>query len=218
MDQQIWMKSEEKWAYILVRRGHEVSRLKVTGNTFTLKKKVKAVLEALEQGQAPADAGAKSVETLDARSIVKASVAPGDSSLTLYGGPDGATELKYATGDENAGEILQTILAKSDRAFQPSQEAITAFEAVVGPAIIGVFAGLFWLGVNQAAGEIASGGHPEAHGRRAWLGRILIWIGGTLGQTGAMALGVALLVLIVGWTAARLIKRPERTVWLPEPA
>lgn len=217
MEQQIWVKSDEKWAYILVLRGHEVSRLKVTGSSFTIKKKVKAVLEALERGEAPADAGAKSVETLDARSIVKASVPPENASLTLYGGPDGATKLEHTSGSDDAGQILQAILAKSDRAFQPSQEALTAFEAVIGPVIIGVIGGFLWLGINQAAGEIAAGGHPEAHGRRAAWGRMLIWAGGMLGQTGAAVLGVALLVLIVGWIAARLIKRPERTVWMPEP-
>ncbi len=33
-----------------------------------------------------------------------------------------------------------------------------------------------------------------------------------------IAVGVALLVLIVGWAARRIIRRPERTVWLPETA
>jgi hypothetical protein len=55
MESQIWLKSEEKWAYILMLRGHEVHRLKVTGNVLTLKRNVKAVLDALEQGTAPSE-------------------------------------------------------------------------------------------------------------------------------------------------------------------
>ena len=191
-------------------------RLKVTGNMLTLKKNLKAVLESLERGTAPADAGAKSVETLDARSIVKAELPPENTSLTLYGGPDGATKLAYTSGADDAGEILKAILARSDRGFQPSQEALTAFEALIGPVIIGAVAGLFWAGLNQAAGQLAAGEELEAHGRRAGLQRIMNLAAEMLGQTGVTVLGVGLLVLIVGWCAARLIKRPERTVWLPE--
>jgi len=183
---------------------------------LTLKKKVKAVLEALEQGTAPADAGAKSVETLDARSIVKAEVPPENTSLTLYGGPDGTTKLSYTSGTDDAGEILKAILAKSERSFQPSQEELTAVEALIGPVIIGVIGGLLWLAVNQAAGELAAGKELVAHGRRAGLQRMLFMVAGLLGQTGSMVLGVGFLVLILGWSAARVIKRPERTVWLPE--
>ncbi len=36
-----------------------------------------------------------------------------------------------------------------------------------------------------------------------------------LGTGGTMAVGVVLLVLILGWAAMRIIHRPERTVWLP---
>ena len=39
-----------------------------------------------------------------------------------------------------------------------------------------------------------------------------------LGPTGTVAAGVALAVLVVGWAAMRIIKRPVRTVWLPEKA
>lgn len=127
-------------------------------------------------------------------------------------------ELNYATGDGDAGDIIQAILAKSDREFQPSKETITAFEALVGPVVVGVLAGLFWAGINQSAEQLASGEYPEAHGRRAGLQRILIWIAELLVPVGATALGLGLLVLIAGWAASRPIKRPERTVWLAQPA
>ncbi|MDR3621634.1 MAG: hypothetical protein P4L85_19945 [Paludisphaera borealis] len=215
MESQIWSKSEEKWAYILMLRGHEVHRLKVTGNMLTLKRNVKAALEALEQGRAPSEAGAKSVESLDARAISKAEVSPENNSLTLHGGEDGSKELAYSTGDGNAGEILQAVLAKSDRPFQPSQEAISVFEALVPPVIIGVFAGALWGALYHSAGQLAAGEVLEAHGRRAGMQRMIFWAAELLGANGTLAVGVALLLLILGWAAQRIIRRPERTVWLP---
>jgi hypothetical protein len=219
MESQIWSKSEEKWAYILVLRGHEVHRLKVTGNALTLKRKVQGVLEALQQGQAPADVGAKSVETLDARTIGKAEVSPGNGSLTLHGEGDGAKALSFSTAESNADEVLRAILAQSGRTFQPAQEEIGVVEALVPPVFLGVLGGLFWMGVYQSAGKLAAGEEVEVHGlRRRGLQRLLIWVAEILGTGGTVAVGVVLLVLVLGWAAKRIIHRPERTVWRPEPA
>ncbi len=217
MESQIWSKSFEKWAYILMLKDQEVHLLKVTGNVLTLKRNVSQVLDALAQGQAPASVGAKSVETLDARTISKAEVSPGDGSLTLHGGTDGSKKLAYSTGDENATEILQAILAQSGRAFQQSQEEIGVVEALLPPAIFGGIFGLFWAGVYQSAGQLAAGEEVEVRGlRRRGLQRILIWTAELLGTGGTVAVGLLLLVLVLGWAAMRIIRRPERTVWLPE--
>jgi hypothetical protein len=98
-------------------RGREVSLLKVTGISLTLKRKVQGVLYALNQGQDPSSVGAKSVETLDARAIGKSEVSPGDGSLTLHGSDEGSAKLSFSTADSNDGEVLQTILAQSGRVF-----------------------------------------------------------------------------------------------------
>ena len=221
MDQQIWVKSEEKWATILVLRGDEVSRLKITGNMLTLKRKVQGVLEALEQGRAPSDAGAKSksVETLDARAIAKAELSPGNGSLTLHGGGDAAKALNFSAADNKADEILRAILARSGRTFQPTREEIGVVEALLPPAIVGGLAGLFWAGVYQSANELATGKDVEVKGfRRRGLQRLLIGVAEILGTGGTVAVGVVLLVLVLGWAARRIVHRPERTVWLPEKA
>ena len=110
--QQIWSKVQDKFAQILVLRGQEVHLLKVTGISLTLKRKVQGVLEALQQGQSPADAGAKPVETLDARAIRKAEVSPGNGSLTLHGEGDKPRKLTFSTADSDADGILQAILAQ----------------------------------------------------------------------------------------------------------
>lgn len=219
METLIWTKAEEKWAYILVLRGAEVHRLKVTGSILTLKRNLKAVLEALEQGAAPSDAGAKSVETLDVRTIAKAEVSPENSSLTLKGEGDKAKELTYSAADSNAGEILQAILARSGRSFQQTQEEIDAIEAVLPPIFVGGVGGLLWGLVYHSAGKLASGETVEVEGvRRRGLQRMLITVAEILGVNGTIAVGVVLLALVVGWAAKRLIHRPLRTVWLPEPA
>jgi hypothetical protein len=219
MESQIWVKSEEKWAYIFTLRGHEVHRLKVTGNMLTLKRKVQGVLEGLQQGQDPSAVGAKSVETLDARTIGKAEVSPGNGSLTLHGEGDGSRTLKFSTADDNADEILKLVLAQSGRTFQPTQEEIGVVEALIPPVVIGALGGLFWAGVYQAAGEIAAGKEVEVRGfRRRGLQRMLITVAEILGPGGTYVAGVVLLVLILGWAVTRIVRRPERTVWLPEKA
>ena len=218
MGSQIWMKSEEKWAYVLVLEGNEVHRLKVTGNMLTLKRKLQGVLEALQQGQEPAAAGAKTIETFDIRTLRKAQVSPGNGSLTLYGGEDGSQELKYTTADDDADKILQAVLTQAGLTFQSTQEEVGVGEALIPPVVIGAIGGLFCAGLYQSAGRIAAGEHLEAKRiRHRGLEQLMIRAAEILGATGTVVVSVALVVLVVGWAARRIIHRPERTVWLPEP-
>ena len=213
--QQIWMKKEEKWAYILVLRGHEVSRLKVAGSVMNLKGRIKAVLEALEEGKAPAEAGAKSVESLDARTISKAQVDPGNGSLTLYGEGEKPAELAYSSGEKDAGEILQAILAQSGKTFEPKQEEIGVVEAVLPPVFVGGIGGLLWWAIYDSAVRIAAGEVVEAGHKRRGVQKLMISVAGMLGPNGTIAAGALLLALVLAWLAMRVVKRPERTVWLP---
>jgi hypothetical protein len=218
MESQIWSNSQEKRAYILQLRGQEVNVLKVTGNVLTLKRNVSKVLESLQQGQPASSAGASSVETLDTRTIKKAEVSPGNSSLTLHGGPEGSKKVSYSTSGSDADQILQTILATTGQTFQQSKEEIGVMEALLPPAIFGGLTGLFWWGVYQYAGQAAAGEEVEITGRRRGFKQILLWVAEMLGTTGTIAVGVVLLALILGWAAARVVKRPERTVWVPQQA
>jgi hypothetical protein len=64
--------------------------------------------------------------------------------------------------------------------------------------------------------KMAAGEDVEVKGfRRRGMQWMLISVAELLGTNGTIALGVALLVLIVGRAATRIIRRPERTVWLP---
>jgi hypothetical protein len=217
MGPQIWVKSEEKWAYILMLRDHEVHCLKITGNVLTLKKNVQNALEALQQGRAPSEVGAKSLETLDTRKIAQASVDPGNASLTLKGEGDNPQSLTFSSADSKAGEILQAILAQSGRNFQPAQEEISFMEAIVPPLILGAICGALWAAVYFSAADMEGGKEVEVKGfRRRGLQRMAIWVAQLLGTNGTIALGIGLAVLFIGWAAMRIIRRPERTVWRPQ--
>lgn len=219
MESQIWVKAEDKWAYILMLRGHEVYRMTVNGMPITFKRKVQGVVEALQQGQAPAEAGVKSTEVLDVRAIGKAEVSPGNGSLTLHGEGEGAKSLTFTPADNSAHKILEVILARSGRTYEPTKEEIGVIEALIPPVFLGGLGGLFWYGVYDAAGRIAAGETVEVKGgRRRGLQQLLISVGEILGPKGTLAVGVALALLVVGWAAMRIIRRPERTVWRPAPA
>jgi hypothetical protein len=64
---------------------------------------------------------------------------------------------------------------------------------------------------------MATGGEVEVRGfRRRGLQRLLNSAAELLGTGGTVVVGVLLLVLILGWATKRIIRRPQRTVWLPE--
>jgi hypothetical protein len=219
MNTQIWVKSQEKWAYILTLKDWDVSVLKITGNAFTLRGKVKSAVEALEQGKSPAEVGASSVQTLDARKIGRAVLGEGNTSLTLKGEGDNATELSFSPAEPNAGEIWKAVLERTGRKFHETTEEIGVVEAVLPPGFIGLFGGLLWFVVYSAASDIASGKEVEVKGGgRRGLQRLAITVAEMLGPNGVLVVGVLLLVLIVGWVAMRIIKRPTRTVWVPDQA
>lgn len=214
--QQIWSKVSDKFAYILLLRDQEVQLFKVSGMSLTLKGKVRKVLDALEQGGDPGQAGGKVVETLDAKSIRKAEVSPGNDSLKLYGEGEKPRTLSFSTDGSRADEVLQIILAQSGRTFHTAQEEIGLIEALAPPAIIGVICGLLWAGLNQSANQLAAGGEVEIRGTRRGLKQLMVRLAEMLGTSGTMALGVVLLLLVLGWAAARVFKRPQRTVWRPQ--
>lgn len=219
MPAQIWSKVEDKWAYILTLDGHEVHRLKVTGNMLTLKRNIKAVMDALGEGKAPSAAGAKSVESLDARTISKAELAPGHGSLTLHGAPGQAQTLAYTTGDNDADAILRAILAQSGRTFEPTHEPIGVGEALLPPGIAGLVGGGIGFALYDSAAKVAAGREVEVNGiRRRGLKKMLINIAEVLGTTGSIAVGVLAVALALAWAVRRITHRPQRTVWMPTPA
>src|SRR4051812_12273712 len=186
MQSQIWSKVDDKWATILMLRGHEVSCLSLNGISLTLKRKVQGIVEALEQGKTPEEAGVKKVETFDARTIGRAEVSPGNDSLTLKGEGDGGKKLTFSTGGKDADKILQAILAGSGRDFRSTQEEIGAFEALIPPVLVGVVGGVIAAAIYGAAGKLESGGQIEIKGRKRGIQQLMISAAETLGTRGAL--------------------------------
>ena len=219
MKTQVWSKVEEKWADLLTLQDNEVHRLKVTGNMLTLKRNLGKVLEALEQGKAPADCGAKVIETIDPRTITKAELGEGNGSLTIHGGGTTAKSLKFSTGEGNADQILGLILAQSGRAFQPKQEEISVVEALIPPGVVGLVVGGLSFAAYDAASKMAQGEDVEVNGlRRRGMKRMLLSVAEMLGTTGITIVGGVLLLLIAAWAVRRITHRPMRTVLLPADA
>jgi hypothetical protein len=214
---QVWTRSSEKFAHILVLNDHVLQKLKVTGNVLTLKRNLQQVLDALEQGQAPAEAGGTLVDTIDVRTVTRAEVSEANESLTLRGGEDNSDTLEFTTADDNADEVLRAILAQSGRTFQQTNEDISIVEALIPPAVLGAISGLFWAGVYQAANTLAAGERLKVRRiDRKGFQRVLVLVAERLGTNGTLVVGVILLVLFVGWAGMRIINRPQRTAWLPD--
>jgi hypothetical protein len=124
MEPQTWSNAEEKFAYVLTLRENEIHLLKVTVNVLTLKRNLKGVIEALEQGKTPADAGAKSCETLDARTIRIAEVSPGNGKFATAGRL-GTAHRANTAGHNSApacwSDVSQVSLIKSDSGLRWSE-------------------------------------------------------------------------------------------------
>ena len=210
MEAKIWTNPQEKFVDIMVLRGEFVHTIRVTG--LMLKRKAQGILEQLQQGADPTQAGGKP-RSMPVGAIVKAEVSPSKGSLKLHG-QDGAT-LKFNTPNSDADGILTAILERGGRTFSPSQEAIGVVEAALPPAILGLIGGLFWMGLYDTVKKHAVGQEVEVSGRRQGMQKLMIWGADLLGYNGVVAIGAVLGALLLGWLVTRLVKRPLRTVWLP---
>ena len=215
METQVWTKTEEKFANLLTLRGHEVHELRVSGNVLTMKRNLKGVQEALDAGRPPAEAGAKVVETLDARTIAKAELSPGNAALTLHGPGEKPTKVYFSPGDKTADAILGAILARSGQTFHETQEEVGVVEALAVPGTVGVLGGLFCFFLYDAATKLAAGEELVARGRKKGLQTMINDIAGLVGPSGALAIAGAFLLLIGLWGFRQLTKRPMRTVLKP---
>ena len=90
---------------------------------------------------------------------------------------------------------------------------------MIPPGVAGVSGGALWCALDSTARQIEAGGHVDARaGRRRGLRQMLIWASETLGTNGSIAAGVLLLLPVIGRATMRIVRRPERTVWMPEAA
>lgn len=216
MSMQLWSRVEEKRGVILASQGEALHRLEINGSKA--RQDVLRILGVLEQGQSPEVVGANSIQTVGLAAIREVRVSPDHDEIEFHAEGGGTTPLKFSTGGKGAIEIAQSVIARTGRPFQEEKQDITAVEAVLPPIIIGVILGFFWALLYGAAGQIAAGEEIEVHGRRAGLKRILLWAAELLGVNGTLVLGAVLGLWVIGWTAMRVVRRPQRTVWKAEPS
>ena len=216
MDLQVWSKVEEKRGVILALRGDEVHRIEVSGNNA--RQDASRIIGALQQGQEPSAVGANSVDSLKLASIGQARVSPDQDDVEFRAEGENGKTLKFAIGDNKAGEIARAVLAGAGRPFREEKQDITAVEAVMPPLILGVLIGFFWTLLYLTAGQLESGEDVKTTGRRSLYKQLFAWIAGMLGVNGTLGLGAVLLALILAWATMRVVKRPQRTVWQAEPA
>lgn len=214
MNLQLWSKVEEKSGTVLALRGDEIHRLEIRGNKA--RQDASRIIQALQDGQDPSAIGANAIRTLKLESIGTIRVSPGQDDVEFHGAGDAAEPVKFSTSGRNGAAIAQTVLARVGRPFREERQDISTAEAVTPPLIIGVIVGFLWALLYGAAGQVAAGEEIEVHGRRAGLKRLLILVAETLGINGTLVLGGLLLAWIIGWTAMRVIRRPQRTIWLAE--
>lgn len=211
MDLQIWSKVEEKRGVILALRGDAVHRIGISGRKA--RREVPKMIEALEQGQEPASLGAGSVETLKVGSIGRAEVNPEKNHVKFRAEGDDGASLKFSTSDYGAAEIARLVLARAGRAFHEERHDLGPLEALFQPALIGAIIGFFWWLLYNSANQLAAGGEIKVGNRRRGLQQIMIQVAEMLGVNGTLMIGAALLALILGWAAMRVVRRPQRTVW-----
>jgi hypothetical protein len=180
-------------------------------------REVPRMIEALRQGQEPSAVGARSVETLKLSSIGRAEVTPEQYTVKFIADGDNGATLEYSSSETNGAEIARTVLARTGRTYREEKQDIGPVEAVMPPIVMGVVIGIFWALLYGSAGQVEAGEQVQIRpGRHSGMKRLFVTLASMLGVNGTIGLGVVLALLIVGWATMRLVRRPQRTVWLPE--
>lgn len=172
----------------------------------------------MQEGQEPSTLGANSSSALKVGSIGRAQVCEDNTLVEFHPEGENGKPVKFASGDKKGAEIIRSVLARAGRPYREEKQDITAVEAVLPPIIIGVIVGFVWTMIYWTAGKIASGENVEVSGRRRGLQQMFVWVAEMLGLNGTLAVGAVLLLAIIGWATMRVVRRPQRTVWQPEPA
>jgi hypothetical protein len=209
----VWSTLHKNIGEILVLLDHDVYKLKLSKSAFSFESKFNQLIEALEQGKHPREAGATSLKSLELGKLAKAVIRPGNAYLTLYG-EGGVPKLTYASTEKIADQIFQAIHDRSGRAFESKQEELGVGEALIIPASWLAIVGCLWGVLYMTATDLAQGKEIKTN-RNGLVKDLLVWVASALGTNGSHAVGVILLLTVLFWAGKRIVKRPLRTVWLP---
>ncbi len=208
METRAWTKSGEKMCWMLVLTGDFLHWFKFKGNNpkGQMAQAAEAVLAGNDPSRLP---GFERTETV--RSIDRVVVSHGRDTVKFY---KGVEAIDFGVGDNDPNEIARTVVQAAGLAGEERSEEVGVVEALTGPAILGVIAGVLWFFVFMLATADQRGeDEPRVRGRNAGLKLAFVWVANLLGEKGTIALGVLLAVFFIGWGVRRIVKRPQQLVW-----
>jgi hypothetical protein len=221
MDTRIWHKVEDKQGVVLALTGDTLHRFGFTGKNA--KREATEAATALVGGQAPATVVASESKAMPLSTIQRVEVSHGRDTVkfhTVEGDKPVTVEFSVRSDDDGPG-IARAVVERAGITHPERSEDIGVVEALLGPVILGVIAGVIWAFVYGAATAIDSGEEidvAKGSSRGRGFKRIIVFIAELLGPTGTLVVGGLLLVLFVGWGIRLVVKRPQRMVWGPPTA
>jgi hypothetical protein len=221
MENRVWHKVEDKLGTVLVLAGDTLYHFTFTGKNA--KREGADATTALLGGQNPATVAASTSKVVPLSAIQRVEVSHGRDTVkfrTVDAGKPVVLEFTVRS-DDDAPTIARAVVERAGMKYPERSEDISVVEALIGPVIMGVIAGVLWAFVYGAATTLDSGQEvdvAQGSSRGRAFKRIVFFIAGLLGTKGTIAVGVVLLLVVVGSSVHRIVKRPQRLVWGPDTA
>jgi hypothetical protein len=216
MNTLVWLKAEEKQGTVLALTGNDLYKLEFSG-----KDAGRAAVEAaaaLGAGGSPSGVPAKSSTSLPLASIKRLHTSSNHASLKFHGAADGqpATVSFLAKSNEEGAAIGRAVAERAGITEPERNEDVSVVEALTGPVILGVIAGVLWLIVYVVAAGIENGEEiktDQGSSRGRGMKKLVYFVASILGVKGSIAVGVVLLLLFGFWGYTVVAKRPQRIAW-----
>ncbi len=215
----LWpVKAEKSTAFFGITES-EFFHLTFTGMLDSGRKKAKQAAESLAAGNdlqgVISETGAKSL--VAPLSEIQTLSAQGHSdTIKITYLPHGTEKTKShsfsVANQQTSNEIIQSLQSAIGRPGETREESVSFLEAVTGPAIITVVAGLLSFALIATSRELAAGHQIEITGRKPGIKRLLVGIAETLGETGSLVVGGLVVVGCLGFLIMRITKRPSQSI------
>ncbi len=216
METQVWHKVEDKQGAVLALIGDTLYRFGFSGKNA--RQEAAEAVSTLAGGQDPAGIKASESKAVPVAAIQRVEVSH-DRDTVRVQAPQGdkteKVEFTVQSGDD-AVAIARTILAQTSIDPQERSEDISVFEALLGPVILGVIAGVILALIYTTANGLESGEdiNPNKGSLRGrGLKRLAVFVAGLLGTKGTIAVGAILGIGLVAWAVRLIVKRPQRLAW-----
>lgn len=218
MDTRVWHKVEDKTGAVLALTGDTLHKLSFSGKNA--RNQAAAAVTAISSGTDPATIVASSTKTVPLRAIERVEVSHGHDSVkfhTVEAGKPVSVDFGVRTGDDGPG-IARSVVERAGIKHPERPENIGVVEALLGPVILGLIAGVVWWFVYNTAITLETGQDvsvTQGSRRGRSFKAMLLFTADLLGTKGTIALGALLAVIFLGWAVKEVVKRPQKLVWGP---